>query len=121
MIDGCACFEGESLHLVPLGADTPGVAEFAEVTGYGAAPTLSAGISRFVDIDFSWLHPSDEAVFVMRGELSASSGTGTVSGRPGDIMFVSQGARLRWRTTGECTVFVAVNRMPEHLANAPAS
>ena len=67
MIDGCARFEGESLHLVPLGADTPGVAEFAEVTGYGAAPTLSAGFSRFVDIDFSWLHPSDEAVFVMTG------------------------------------------------------
>lgn len=115
-ISGCIQLDGRALNYVPLGVETPGQAVTADVTGDGIAPTLGAGIARFEDIDFEWEHPCDEAVYVISGDLYVTSVTGTVVGQPGDVLFMSQGAQLRYRTTGECTVFASMNLTPAHVS-----
>lgn len=86
----------------------------ADVTGEGTAPTLGAGIATFEDIGFNWTHPCDEAVYIISGELRVTSRNGTVLGQPGDILFMSQNARLRYETAGVCRVFAAMNLTAQH-------
>lgn len=108
-IGGCLRLAGSSLEYVPLGVATPGSALTADVTGRGTAPSLGAGVAVFEDIAFDWTHPCDETVYVISGELVVTGTEGTVTGRPGDILFMSRGAQLRYETTGVCTVFAGLN------------
>lgn len=117
-ITGCRQFARSTLTYVPLGVETPGTAMTANVTGEGTAPTLGAGVATFDDVDFAWVHPCDEAVYVVSGELIVSSSEATVVGRPGDILFMTRGARLTYRTYGRCQVFAAMNFTLEHLGEA---
>lgn len=115
-IQGCIRLDGQPLQYVPLDVQTPGRAITADVTGEGTAASLGAGIARFENIDFEWVHPCDEAVYVITGELVVAAADASVTGRAGDILFMSKGARLRYRTTGMCTVFAAMNLSPDHIA-----
>lgn len=114
-VTGCIRLDGQAFNYSPLDVATPGRAITADVTGHGIAPTLGAGLALFEDIDFDWVHPCDEAVYVITGELQVTSATGTVVGRPGDIMFMTRGTLLHYTTHGVCTVFASMNLTPQHL------
>lgn len=115
-VAGCRRLAGPWLTYAPLDVETPGRALTADVTGEGTAPTLGAGVAMFEDINFAWTHPCDEAVYVISGELIVSGSDGTVVGRPGDLLFMTRGARLTYSTQGQCRVFAAMNLTAEHLA-----
>ena len=75
---------------------------------------LGAGIVEFEDISIPWTLNYNEVFYVLEGELRFRTDEGVTVGKPGDLIFISEGTTFRYEAIGKARAFFALADTTKH-------